>query len=136
MAYIDFQRFEGEATQAPADTVALRAAPRDFSALEWSVVAMAQKDSLASLKAPGRIASAIGSLFGVLRNSALADPQLEALRRMAVLAWHYGYKIPMAEVAAFYAAGFAPGQYERLLDSVARGRARLAPQGRGGPRLA
>ena len=136
MAYIDFQRFEGEATQAPADTIALRSAPRDFSALEWSVVAMAQKDSLASLKAPGRIASAIGSLFGVLRNSALADPQLEALRRMAVLAWHHGYKIPMAEVVAFYAAGFAPGQYERLLDSIARGRARLFEQGKGGPRLA
>jgi hypothetical protein len=136
MAYMNFQKFDGEAIQAPADAVALRQARHDFTALEWSVVALAQKESLSSLKAPGRIASAIGSLFGVLRNSALADPQLEALRRMAVLAWHHGYKISLAEVSAFFAAGYAPGQYERLLESVARGRNRLVPQGRGGPRLA
>ena len=96
-----------------------------FSPLEWSVIALARRDGLASLSAPGPVARALGSLFGLGRKSRLADPQLEALRRIAVHAWHYGYKLPVSEIKHFLTAGFTSAQYETLLASVAPKRAEL-----------
>jgi hypothetical protein len=93
-----------------------------FSALEWSVIALARRDRLSSLDQPGRIAKALASLFGLWRDSALADGRLEALRRMAVLAWHKGHAVPPSELHAFKAAGFTIDQYELLQVSVGRGR--------------
>lgn len=94
-----------------------------FSALEWSVIALAERDPLASLAAPGRLSLAMGSLFGGASNPRLADFRLEALRRFAVLAWDRGYALPPSEFAAFRAAGFGSGQTETLLGSIARRRA-------------
>ena len=88
-----------------------------LSALEWLVVALARKDSPASLRQPGRFASAIRTLFKH-HNPMLADERLEALRRMAVLSWRRGYAVPAREMEAFFAAGFTPGQYEALLASI------------------
>uniref|UniRef100_UPI00300F64A7 hypothetical protein n=1 Tax=Pseudomonas granadensis TaxID=1421430 RepID=UPI00300F64A7 len=60
-----------------------------FSALEWQVVAIAQHDRLSSLEKPGRLAVALGVIFGgEVSNPKLADQKLEALRRVSVLAWH------------------------------------------------
>jgi len=94
----------------------------DLSPLEWTVVALAQRDRIASLNEPGAIARAFGGLFGLGRQSSLADPRLEALRRLAVYAWHKGYKLPMSEIKRFLAAGFSAGQFETLLASVANRR--------------
>ena len=94
----------------------------DLSPLEWTVVALAQRDRIASLDEPGAIARAFGGLFGLGRQSSLADPRLEALRRLAVYAWHKGYKLPMSEIKRFLAAGFSAGQFETLLASVANRR--------------
>ncbi len=94
-----------------------------FSALEWAVIALAERDPPSSLAVPGRLSLAMGSLFGTTPNPRLADPRLEGLRRFAVLAWQQGYALPSAEFAAFRAAGFMPGQIETLLGSVARRRA-------------
>lgn len=91
----------------------------DFSALEWTVIVMARRDRLSSLKEPGPIARAFGGLFGLGRQSMLADPHLEALRRIAVHAWHRGYKLPVSEIKRFLAAGFSTGQYETLLAGIA-----------------
>jgi hypothetical protein len=93
-----------------------------LSALEWSVVAFAQRDSLASLREPGRFAAALGSLFG-RRDKRVIDPRLESLRRIAVLAWHRGWQVPASELRAFVKAGFSLDQYELLQTSIARGRA-------------
>ena len=93
-----------------------------FSALEWSVIALAQRDRVADLREPGRLASAVASLFGSSRPNRLADERLEALRRVAVWAWHHGYALPVAELRAFLATGFSNEQYEMLQTSVARGR--------------
>lgn len=92
-----------------------------LSALEWSVVAFAQRDSLASLHEPGRLAAALGSLFG-RRDPKVIDPRLESLRRIAVLAWHRGWQVPASELKAFVRAGFSLDQYELVQASIARGR--------------
>jgi len=94
----------------------------DLSPLEWTVVALAQRDRIASLNEPGAIARAFGGLFGLGRQSSLADPRLEALRRLAVYAWHRGYKLPVSEIKRFLPAGFSAGQFETLLASVANRR--------------
>jgi len=99
-----------------------RAEPH-LSALEWSVVAVARKDSLASLREPGRLGMAMAALFGGRQNPKLTDPRLEALRRVAVLAWHHGYTLPVSEIKAFMKAGFSADQFETLLASISRGRA-------------
>src|SRR5687768_9053651 len=93
-----------------------------LSALEWSIVALAQRDSLASLREPGRLAAALGSLFG-RRDRRVVDPRLETLRRIAVLAWHRGWQVPTSELRAFVRAGFSLDQYELVQTSIARGRA-------------
>ena len=95
----------------------------EFTALEWTVIALAQRDGIASLKSPGPLSRALGGLFGLGRASALADPRLEALRRIAVHAWHRGYTLPVSEMKRFLAAGFTAGQTETLLASVTAKRA-------------
>lgn len=125
MAYLNFAEtmplatgaFSPDAKAAPAGTVS------GFSPLEWSVIALARRDGLSSLDEPGRVAMAIGSLFGTRRNPRLADPQLEALRRISVIAWRRGYAVPAGEVAAFRAAGFTRRQLQILLTSIESGRA-------------
>jgi len=130
---MNFTELQGAPVAAPADMVATVAevAPegrttKNLSALEWSVVAIAQKDRLSSLATPGRMSLALGSIFRVPGSSArLADPKLEALRRVSVLAWHHGDAVPRDEIHAFHQAGFTHGQYETLLDSISRGRSAL-----------
>ena len=118
MAYVDFS---GELMSA-APASASRADPvpeARLSALEWSVVALARNDRLSSLAAPGRVALALGKVFGTRRHSPhLADPRLEALRRIAVLTWHRGFAIPASELKAFLRAGFSTGQYEAMAASI------------------
>ena len=102
---------------APA---ALKAhSPAGFSALEWSVVMLARHDRPSSLREPGRVTRWLGRIFGEAFNRRLADPRLEALRRMAVLTWHLSYSVPKAELKAFFAAGFSPDHYELLGKRVA-----------------
>lgn len=89
-----------------------------LSALEWLAVAVSRRDSLSSLRQPGRLGTALRSVFGLNQESRLADPRLEALRRIAVLSRHYGYTVPSGEVKAFLAAGFDTRQYELLVNSI------------------
>lgn len=122
MAYLNFAALQGSPIAAPADVLPVTG----FSALEWQVVAIAQHDRLSTLEKPGRLSMALGMIFGgESPNPKLADQKLEALRRMAVLAWHKGYAVPRYEIRAFHEAGFTPEQYETLLASISRGRAAL-----------
>lgn len=123
MAYIDFsteQALSGQTITPRHDLVEQEDA--GFSALEWSVIALARRDRKSSLDYPSRLSIALGSVFGARPSPRLADPRLEALRRMAVLSWHDGFAVPSAEVAAFRAAGFSPAQYEDMLASISVGR--------------
>jgi len=139
MAYLDFRTAElsgsiGSALSYKSD-ISRDQDAGSFSALEWLVIALAERDSLSSLRQPGRLASALGRLFGSSETPRLADPRLEALRRLAVTAWHRGFDVPQSELAAFHAAGFSIAQAETLLQSLlgrraTRGRRRV----RGVPR--
>lgn len=136
MAYLSFSEATAGRPGVPAplaraglasciDPAPRRAAERpSFSALEWSVIALARRDGLSSLRSPGRVSLAMGVLFGDRTNTRLADPRLEALRRIAVLTWHRGYSVAPSEVRRFYEAGFDSEQYELLVDSIAADRAR------------
>jgi len=128
MAYLDFREAElsgslhAAFTPAPPQHDVPHAT--GFSALEWLVVALAQRDHLSSLRQPGRIGAALSRLFGGNGSEPrLANPRLEALRRFAVLAWHRGHNVAASEFAAFRAAGFTSGQAEALLESVLGARA-------------
>lgn len=125
MAYLDLRDMAGNAV-APRPALATPPEDARLSALEWQVVAIAQRDRLSSLEAPGRLSIALGMIFGGDRgNPRLADPRLEALRRIAVIAWHRGFRVPQSEIQRFHAAGYTPGQLETLLTSISRGRAAL-----------
>ena len=118
MAYLDLDNmFPAPARSRVAQAEAAAALP-GFSALEWSVIALAKNDSLASLATPGRMSRALGSVFGLSTASRLADPKLEALRRLSVHAWRRGFALPMAEINRFVAAGFAEAQIETLVTSI------------------
>jgi hypothetical protein len=97
--------------------------PARLSALEWSIVALGERDSIASLREPGRLLSALGSLFGIRRVNRLANDRLEALRRIAVLAWHYRWNVPKSELGEFLNAGFTLDQYELVQNSIGQARA-------------
>lgn len=117
MAYLDLDNMFAAPACARASRV--EAEPQaGFSALEWSVIALAKRDTLRSLQGTGRMSRALGSLFGLGTASRLADPRLEALRRAAVYAWRRGFALPMAEIERFREAGFVDTQLETLVVSV------------------
>jgi hypothetical protein len=127
MGYLTFSELGGAAAvKASVAAVVPQADPvpttSGLSALEWSVVAIARGERLSSLRRPGRIATAMGALFGARPRMPLADPRLEALRRISVLAWHRGDNLPKSEIAHFLASGFSTNQFETLLTSIGRGR--------------
>jgi len=97
--------------------------PPRLSALEWSIVAMAEHDGLASIREPSRYTRALRALFGLKRPNRLANERLELLRRVAVLIWHHGWNVPKSELTAFFGAGFDGDQYELIQTSVGRARA-------------
>jgi hypothetical protein len=106
------------------------ASPATLTALEWSVVAMAEKDGLSSLREPGRFSTALRSLFGVRRPNRLANDGLEALRRLAVHAWLYGWNVPDSELREFLTAGYSLDQYQLVQTSIANARAGRAAERR------
>lgn len=94
-----------------------------LSELEWSIVAMAERDSLASLRKPNRFWSLVNAIFGLKPANRLANDALESLRRVAVLAWRYRWNVPETELRAFLAAGYSSDQHELLQNRIARARA-------------
>ncbi len=91
----------------------------DFSPLEWSVIRLARIDDLWTIRPAGPIRRFWNALLG-RGNPELANPELEALRKIAVLSWHFGFTIPGEDVADFLAAGFSPAQYELLVASIVK----------------
>ncbi|MCL6740882.1 hypothetical protein LZ518_07030 [Sphingomonas sp. RB56-2] len=90
----------------------------DFSRLEWSVIRLARVDSLSTLREPGRWGRFVNWLMNRKGLPSLANERLEALRKMAVLSWHYGFTVPGEDVANFFSAGFSPDQYELMVRSI------------------
>jgi hypothetical protein len=90
----------------------------DFSPLEWSIIRLARVDGLSTLREPGRIRRFVNWLLGRTGSPELANERLEALRRMAVLSWHFGFTVPGDDVADFLSQGFSPDQYELMVSSI------------------
>ena len=88
-----------------------------FSSLEWSVIRFARLDKLWTVRAAGRVRRFWNWVLA-RSNPELADPRLEALRRMAVLTWHFGFTVHSDDVAEFLSAGFTPDQYELMAGSI------------------
>jgi len=101
-------------TGVPANDIA----KPDFSRLEWSVIRLARVDGVSTLREPGRWGRFVNWLMNRKGLPSLANERLEALRKMAVLSWHYGFTVPGDEVAAFLSAGFSPDQYELMVRSI------------------
>jgi hypothetical protein len=114
---------------APAMTFEVTPKP-DFSALEWSVIRLARVDGLSTIREPGPFKRAFNWLIGRTGSPRLANERLEALRRIAVLSWHFGFSVPGEDVADFLSAGFTPDQYELVVEStrVSAPPARTAPR--------
>ncbi|MDB5736680.1 MAG: hypothetical protein JWO65_348 [Sphingomonas bacterium] len=114
MAYLDLREHRAD-DFTPAFA---RFADPGFGNEEWTIIALARRDGLASLSEPGRLSRALAWAFGARIALRLADPKLETLRRLAVFAWHNGYAVPVSSIKAFLAAGFTADQLELLLASI------------------
>jgi hypothetical protein len=88
-----------------------------FSDLEWSVIDLARLDGLWTIRAPGPLRRFWNWLVN-RGNPQLANPRLEAIRRMAVLSWHFGFTVAGDDVADFLAAGFSADQYELMVSRI------------------
>jgi hypothetical protein len=117
MAYLSrIEPHDAQPVALSATAAANRLKP-DFSNLEWSVIRLARIDKLWTVRAAGRLRRFFNWVVG-RGNPELANPRLEALRRMAVLTWHYGFTVPSEDVANFLSAGFSPDQYELMAGSI------------------
>lgn len=112
---------------APERRVAGERPATQLMALEWSVIALARGDRLATLRAPDRYARTIGLMFGRKHNPCLANTRLEQLRRVAVLLWRKPDAMPGAERQAFLDAGFTQEQYQLVATSIDRSRRSAKP---------
>ncbi len=96
--------------------------PARFTPLEWSIVALAEGDSLASLREPSRLTKAMEVLFGIRLHNRFANDRSETLRRVAVWAWRRDGNVPQSEIEGFLAAGFTPEQLALLQASIEKSR--------------
>lgn len=118
MAYLArIEPTEALAAYLPA-AIAIPAPSPDFSALEWSIIRLAEVDGLSTIRSPGLVRRLFNFLIGRTGSPKLANERLEALRRIAVLSWHFGFSVSGEDVADFLSAGFSPEQYELLVTRV------------------
>ena len=122
MAFIDFS----ETAAAPALN---RTVPQldklvadhavAFSQLEERVLQLAQHDGLDTLQ-PQPKRSWLGRIVLGPQPPArhLANDRLEALRRLAVEARHYGWHVRTSVIAAAKRAGFSETQIGRVIDTI------------------
>jgi hypothetical protein len=114
MAFLDL----AQPRLSPA--VAGAASQAAFQGHEWAVIALARADGAASLSEPGRLRRLFESFFKIRRPNRLADPRLEALRRMAVLLRIGGGKTSDDERAGFLSAGYTRSQLSALAAYVVK----------------
>ena len=110
MAYLgSIQKHQSQPIEALA-LVGGRCGEPGFSDLEWSIIRLARVDKLWTIRSRGLLRRIWNRLIGRC-NPQLANARLEALRRIAVLSWHFGFTVPGEDVAEFLTAGFSPDQY-------------------------
>ncbi len=98
-----------------------------FTPHEQRVLALARLDGPETLLEPRQRGWLARFVLGPTPPSPrLANPRLEALRRLAVQAWDKGYLVPASALKDACKAGFSEDQVGALLDTI--GRARSARQ--------
>ena len=123
MAYLArIEPLEDDVVDRPASPLPVMPQP-GFSSLEWSIIRLARGQDLSTIREPGLVRRFYYWIIGRRGNRGLANERLEALRRIAVLSWHFGFSVAGENVADFLSAGFTPEQYELLVAST-----RAAPQ--------
>lgn len=122
MAFIDFAQPAAGLVNTVSPQHFQKAAVAGFDRVEWQIVALSRTDGLGSLGEPGRLHRIAALLFGARPSKRLADDRLEALRRLAVEAWHRGYAVSLSALDAFRKAGFSNDQLELLLATISAGR--------------
>ncbi len=122
MAYMDFRGIEPALATGPAARLGAGVDPAatvaDFAPLEWTVISLARHESLSGVTAPGRASRLLTVLFGTEQTRPLADPKLEALRKVAVSLWHR--RTPRgAAIAGFRRHGFTSAHLALLRANIA-----------------
>ncbi|MEC3948080.1 hypothetical protein [Sphingobium sp. HWE2-09] len=125
MAYIDFAQplpAAGDGNALPVVRDRIMKTATSFSATEWQIVQLARRDGLASLRGPGLWTRFKTLVFGPQPHFRLASARLEALRHLAVEAWHNGFAVRPSTITAFREAGFSEAQLELLLSAITAAR--------------
>ena len=128
MAFIDFN---DAAPQALPVAVLHRFADNQTGAsfdlltrLERRVVELARHDGLVTLRPARKRGWFARLILGPAPASPmLANERLEALRRLAVHAWHKGYTLPASALHEAHTVGFSEDQIGAVVDSIGRARA-------------
>ena len=117
MAYLAKIETQDSRPVALPPLAAVESIKPNFSPLEWSVIRLARIDRLWTIREASRLRRLWNWLLA-RGNPSLANEKLEALRRMAVLTWHYGFTVPGEDVRNFLSAGFTPDQYELMAGCI------------------
>lgn len=132
MAFIDFSDAAPRALHASSLDSSTGASPPNIlsdpvdvlSALERRVIELARHDGLDSLRPPPKRGWFARLVLGPAPISPiLANARLEALRQLAVQAWHKGYTLPASALKAAKRAGFSEDQIGAVIDIIGRSRA-------------
>ncbi|MCJ2177199.1 hypothetical protein [Novosphingobium album (ex Hu et al. 2023)] len=90
---------------------------------EHRIVELARHDGLETLRTPRKRGWLARLILGPQPASAmLANERLEALRRLAVQAWHKGYRLPVSALKEAHTAGFSEDQIGAVIDTIGRAR--------------
>ncbi|MBO9725379.1 MAG: hypothetical protein J7530_13460 [Novosphingobium sp.] len=130
MAFIDFTDAALQALPAfrtvteTAPAAAPVAANEPLSRFERRIVELAREDGLDTLKPQRKRGWFARLIFGPQPPSPmLANEQLEALRRLAVQAWHHGYTLPASVMKEARVAGHSEAKIGAVIDFIGRSRA-------------
>lgn len=88
-----------------------------FTPLEQSIIRLAFVDRPWTARNQGPLRRLWNGLIG-RGNPRLTAPRLEALRKMAVMARHFGRSVPDDVVRDFLSAGFTTEHFEQLLSNL------------------
>ncbi|WP_285017566.1 hypothetical protein [Novosphingobium sp. fls2-241-R2A-195] len=123
MAFIDFS---DAALQAlPISLAPSAKTPGEpLTLTERRILALARTDGMQSLKPQRKRGWLARLILGPTPPSPmLANERLEALRRLAVRAWHHGYTLPVSALKEARDAGYSEAKIGAVIDTIGRTRA-------------
>ena len=124
MAFIDFRDAAPGALSVSTTSLAANAHAAPLTTLEHRVIELAREDGLDTLRPQRKRGWFARLILGPQPASPmLANERLEALRRLAVQAWHRGYLLPASALKEAQAAGFSEDQVGAVIDTIGRARA-------------